>query len=74
MSKAVLEGGIKLEDDVRLYLKGDYSNLEYNNTPIKVKNLLTHTSGLPKLLLVLCVLVKPYRFSSGAFSFTNLVA
>ncbi len=50
VAKAVLEEKIKLEDDIRLYLKGDYSNLEYNKTPIKVKNLLTHTSGLPKFL------------------------
>ncbi|UAM97540.1 beta-lactamase family protein [Polaribacter litorisediminis] len=39
-----------MEDDIRIYLKGDYSNLEYNDKPIIIKNLLTHTSGLPMFL------------------------
>ncbi|WP_109299988.1 serine hydrolase [Aquimarina sp. AU474] len=50
VAKAVLEGKIKLEDDVRFYLNGNYSNLEYNGIPITIKNLLTHTSGLPMFL------------------------
>jgi len=50
VAKAVLEGKIKLQDDIRLYLKGNYSNLEYNGTPITLRNLLTHTSGLPMFL------------------------
>ena len=49
-ANATLEGIIKLEDDIRLYLKGDYSNLEYNGKPITIENLLTHTSGLPMFL------------------------
>ena len=44
-AKALLEGKIKLDDDIRLYLKGEYQNLEYENTPITIKNLLTHTLG-----------------------------
>lgn len=44
-AKAVLEGKIKLDDDIRMYLKGEYQNLEYENTPITIKNLLTHTLG-----------------------------
>ncbi len=50
VAKAVLEQKIKLADDVRVYLKGDYSNLEYNGTPITIRNLVTHTSGLPTFL------------------------
>ena len=50
VARAVLENKVKLEDDVRLYLKGDYPKLEYNDQPITVKHLLTHTSGLPKFL------------------------
>lgn len=50
VAKAVLEQKIKLEHDVRVYLKGDYSNLEYNGTPITIRNLVTHTSGLPTFL------------------------
>ncbi|WP_299620433.1 serine hydrolase domain-containing protein [uncultured Tenacibaculum sp.] len=45
VAKAVLENKIKLEDDIRLYLKGDYSNLEFQGTPITIKDLLTHTLG-----------------------------
>ena len=47
---AVLEGKFKLEDDIRLYLEGEFSNLQYNDSPIRIKHLLTHTSGLPKFL------------------------
>ncbi|SNR15609.1 serine hydrolase domain-containing protein [Tenacibaculum jejuense] len=45
IAKAVLEGKIKSEDDIRLYLKGNYSNLEFKGTPITIRNLLTHTLG-----------------------------
>ncbi|WP_154201070.1 serine hydrolase domain-containing protein [Ancylomarina sp. 16SWW S1-10-2] len=44
-AKAVLENKIAIDDDIRNYLKGDYSNLEYEGTPITIKNLLTHTLG-----------------------------
>jgi CubicO group peptidase (beta-lactamase class C family) len=47
---AVLEEKVKLEDDVRLYLDGDYSNLQYDDNPITIQHLLTHTSGLPMFL------------------------
>lgn len=45
-ARAVVDGKINIDDDIRKYLKGDYSNLEYENTPITIKNLLTHTLGL----------------------------
>lgn len=44
-AKAVLEKKIALNDDIRKYLKGDYPNLQFENTPITIKNLLTHTLG-----------------------------
>lgn len=50
LAKAVLEGKINLDDDIRKYLKKDYPNLEYNATPIKVKNLLSYTTALPREL------------------------
>lgn len=50
VAKAVLEKKINLEEDVRVYLKGTYPNLEYNQKPITIKHLLTHTSGLPGFL------------------------
>ncbi|WP_347219588.1 serine hydrolase [Chryseobacterium sp.] len=50
LAKAVLEGKMNLDDDIRKYLKKDYSNLEYNGTPIKVRNLLSYTTALPRTL------------------------
>jgi CubicO group peptidase (beta-lactamase class C family) len=44
-AKAVLEKKITLDDDIRKYIRGNYSNLQFENTPITIKNLLTHTLG-----------------------------
>jgi CubicO group peptidase (beta-lactamase class C family) len=50
VAKAVKEGNLSLEDDIRIYLKSDYPNLSFEGSPITVKHLLTHTSGLPLFL------------------------
>lgn len=50
VAKAVLEGKLKLDEAITTYLTGDYSNLQYNGNPIKIKHLLTHTGGLPTFL------------------------
>lgn len=50
VAKAVLENKLKLEDPVQNYLSEDYPNLKYNGHPIRIKDLVTHTSGLPKML------------------------
>ncbi|WP_258394116.1 serine hydrolase domain-containing protein [Stenotrophomonas maltophilia] len=50
MANAVLEGRLGLEDDIRMYLQGDYPNLQYQGHPIRVRHLLSHTSGLPNML------------------------
>jgi len=47
LAKAVLDKKVKLNDDIRKYLKDDYSNLEYNGIPITLLNLANLTSGLP---------------------------
>ncbi len=44
---AALEGKVKLDDDVRKYLDGSYSNLEYRAHPIRLEQLVNHNSGLP---------------------------
>lgn len=44
-ARAVLEGKIKLEDDIRKFLPGEYPNLEFEDSPITIRNLLTHTLG-----------------------------
>lgn len=46
VAKAVIDGKINLEDDIRKYMNGNYPNLEYQGTPIKIKDLLTHKSGM----------------------------
>jgi len=50
LAKAVLEGKISLEDDIRKFLKEDYSNLQYQGVPIKIKNLISYTTALPRSL------------------------
>ena len=49
MAKAVLERKLGLEDDVRTYLQGAYPNLQYQGEPIRIRHLLSHTSGLPNM-------------------------
>ena len=44
-ARAALENKIALDDDIRKYLKKDYPNLVFENTPITIKDLLTHTLG-----------------------------
>lgn len=46
MANAVLEGKIGLDDDIRKYLNEDFSNLEFQGKPIKIKDLLVHRSGI----------------------------
>lgn len=46
-AKAVLDQKIHLEDDIRIYLDESYPNLAFKGEPIKIKHLITHTSGFP---------------------------
>ncbi|QKW56775.1 beta-lactamase family protein [Stenotrophomonas sp. NA06056] len=50
MANAVLEHKVSLDDDVRQYLQGNYPNLQYQGEPIRIRHLLSHTSGLPNML------------------------
>lgn len=50
LAQAVLDGKMKLEDDIRLYLKEDYPNLEFQGQPIRLSHLVSHISGLPNFL------------------------
>ncbi len=50
MANAVLEQRVSLDDDVRMYLQGDYPNLQYKGEPIRIRHLLSHTGGLPNML------------------------
>lgn len=50
VAQAVIENKLKLNDDIRKYLKGDFSNLEYEGEPIRIKHLVTHSAGFPRFL------------------------
>ncbi|MEK6507812.1 serine hydrolase domain-containing protein [Myroides sp. C4067] len=46
-AKAILDKKINLNDDIRIYLNEGYPNLEFEGEPIRIKHLITHTSGFP---------------------------
>lgn len=50
LAEAVIEHKVKLSDDIRKYLKGNYPNLQYNGKPIQLLHLINLTSGLPNNL------------------------
>jgi len=45
IARAVTENKISLEDDIRKYLNGEYSNLEFEGKPVRIRNLVTHSLG-----------------------------
>ncbi len=47
LAHAVLEGKIGMQDDIRRYLPGQYPNLAWNGTPVRVIDLADTTSALP---------------------------
>jgi CubicO group peptidase (beta-lactamase class C family) len=47
LARAAVEGRVKLDDDVRKYLDGDYPNLEFDGQPVRLVHLINHTSRLP---------------------------
>ena len=48
LAKAVLEKKIKLSDDIRKYVDGEYPNLEFAGQPIQIVHLANTTSGIPE--------------------------
>ena len=47
LAQASTEGKLKLDNDVREYLDGNYPNLEYNGQPVRLYHLVSHVSRLP---------------------------
>ena len=45
VARAVLEEKIDLDEDIRSFLPEPYPNLEYEGTPVTIRNLVTHTLG-----------------------------
>lgn len=73
-AKAVLEQKIRLQDDIRMYLKEDYPNLQFKGTPITIENLLTHSLGLkdkaPKKLDKIYREVREGVYQNKTFDYT----
>lgn len=51
VAKAIIEGKIRLEDNLQDLLGDGLSNLSFEDEPIKVKHVITHTAGLPHFML-----------------------
>jgi len=47
LAEAVVEKKVKLIDDIRLYLPGEYPNLQYQGHPVRLVDIASHTSGMP---------------------------
>ncbi|WP_255535237.1 serine hydrolase [Cellulophaga sp. E16_2] len=52
MAKAILDKKLTLDNDIREFLPRTYPNLEFEGTPVTIKNIVTHTLGFetPKKL------------------------
>jgi len=46
MARAILEGKVKMDSDVRDYLRQEFANLQYKGQPVTIKDLLTHRTGI----------------------------
>jgi CubicO group peptidase (beta-lactamase class C family) len=64
LANAVLDGKLKLEDDIRKYLNGNFPNLQYNDTPIQIVHLANLTSRIPSDPTTSTITISPM---SGAF-------
>ncbi|KFF13771.1 serine hydrolase domain-containing protein [Flavobacterium hydatis] len=49
LAQAVLDKKINLDDDIRKYLPGEFPNLEYKGTPIRVVDLSNHTGRITRV-------------------------
>lgn len=52
LAQAVIDKKIRLTDDIRKYLPGQYPGLEYQGRPVHVVELANHTSGLPTAIRI----------------------
>ncbi|AZA54662.1 serine hydrolase domain-containing protein [Chryseobacterium sp. G0201] len=74
LAKAVLDKKINLEDPVQNYLSEDYPNLKFNNNPVRIKDLVSHTSGLPLMLpLPINVLFKDFTNQKTPENINNVL-
>ncbi len=45
VARAVVDKKINLDDDIRVYLPGDFPNLEFEGRPVTIRDVVTHTLG-----------------------------
>ncbi|MHC5309522.1 serine hydrolase domain-containing protein [Myroides sp. LJL116] len=73
-AKAVLEGKIKLSDDITTYLSGQYTNLVFQGKPVTIENLVTHSMGMdskaPKKLAQIYQDVAQGYYQDKAFDYS----
>ncbi|WP_342376603.1 beta-lactamase family protein [Myxococcus stipitatus] len=50
LASALLEGKATLDDPIQKYLPSAYPNLQSDGEPIRLRHLVTHTSGMPGML------------------------
>jgi len=50
LAQAVKDRKVKIDDDIRKDIDGEYPNLEYGGQPIRLFQLINHVSGLPLFL------------------------
>jgi CubicO group peptidase (beta-lactamase class C family) len=72
LAKAVKDGKLKMNDDIRMYLEGSYPNLEYKGTPIRLYQLVSHISGLPFFMPDSPTLFKNPNYDSLPFVITRI--
>jgi len=49
LAHALLDHKVGLDDDIRKYLPGTYPNLVYQNSPVTIRHLANHTSGITRI-------------------------
>jgi serine-type D-Ala-D-Ala carboxypeptidase/endopeptidase len=72
LAQAVKDKKVKIDDDIRKYLDGNYPNLEYGGKPIKLSYLVSHISGLPFFLPDNPDLFKNANFDTLPFTISRI--
>lgn len=49
LAQAVVEGKLSLNDELKNFLPGSYKNLGWPDSPVRIKHLANHSSGLPRI-------------------------
>jgi len=65
LAQAVLNGEVKLDDPISMYLPEGVTAPEYEGSSITLLDLATHTSGLPRELFHITTFEQMYAFLSG---------